>query len=97
MINVADINEYLKSIKSPYKLWTYHSVSEKIGDFVILDKFGDAILHLFRDRNTGKIFTEVWNRPPNLSDIFTYKRILSIKFKGNICNIFLLEDLRNDI
>ena len=98
MINVADINEYLKSIKSSYKIWSYNYISKRTGDFVIIDKFGDAVIHLYRDTNTGKILTSTWNKDYPDFYLFTYETIVTIKYhKEDIYRVFLVRGLRNGI
>ena len=47
-----------------------------------------------KGKNTEYLYTEVWNKAPNLSHLFKYKRVLSIKFDEDICNIFLLKGFK---
>ena len=96
MINIFDIDRYLKVNKYEYKkVWSYHALSNKNDDYVIVDKSNNAVLHLYLDKNTEYLYTEVWNKDsPNLSHLFKYKRVLSIKFDEDICNIFLLKGFK---
>lgn len=95
MINIFDIDRYLKVNKYEYKkVWSYHTLSNKNDDYVIVDKSNNAVLQLYLDKNTEYLYTEVWNKAPNLSHLFKYKRVLSIKFDEDICNIYLLEGIK---
>ena len=85
MINILDIDRYLKR----------HALTNKNDDYVIVDNSNNSVLQLYRDKNTERLYTEVWNKDsPNLSHLFKYKRILSIKFDEDICNIFLLKGFK---
>lgn len=91
MINIFDIDRYLKVNKYWYKVWSYNALTGKNDDYVIVDNSNNAVVQLYKDKNTGWLYTEIWNKDsPNLSHLFKYKRILSIKFDEDICNIFLL-------
>jgi hypothetical protein len=95
MINILDIDRYLKVNKYWYKVWSYNALSNENDDYVIVDNSNNSVLQLYQDKNTGRLYTEVWNKDfPNLSHLFKYKRVLSIKFDEDICNIFLLEGIK---
>lgn len=96
MINILDIDRYLKINKFWYKVWSYNALTGKNDDYVIVDNSNNSVLHLYKDKNTGRLYTETWNKKasPNLSHLFKYKRVLSIKFDEDICNIFLLEGIK---
>ena len=94
MISIVDIDRYLKVNKYWYRVWSYNALLGKNDYFEIVDNSNNSVLHLCPDKNTGQLYTEVWNRPPNPSHLFKYKRVLSIKFDEDICNIFLLEGFK---
>ena len=94
MINILDIDRYLKANKYWYKVWSYNALTGKNDDYVIVDNSNNAVVQLYKDKNTGWLYTEIWNKSPNLSHLFKYKRVLSIKFDEDICNIFLLEGFK---
>lgn len=95
MINILDIDRYLKVNKYWYKVWSRHALTNKDNDYVIVDNSNNSVLLLYRDKNTEWLYTEVWNKDsPNLSHLFKYKRVLSIKFDEDICNIYLLKGFK---
>ena len=91
MINIFDIDRYLKVNKYWYKVWSYNALLSKNDYFEIVDNSNSSVLHLCPDKNTKQLYVEVWNKDsPNLSHLFSYRRILSIKFDEDTLNIFLL-------
>ena len=95
MISILDINRYLVVNKYKYRVWSYNALLDKNDYFEIVDNSNNSVLHLCPDKNTKQIYTEVWNKDsPNLSHLFSYRRILSIKFDEDMLNIFLLEGFK---
>lgn len=97
MINESDIKRYFKVNRFKYALGyrVYKYISGN--SFKIVTSSNNIVLHVYLDRDTGKLFTIAWNRDsPNLSDIFNYERILSIKYQRNILSIFKIKGFIND-
>ena len=92
MFNESDIERYFKVNRFKYALG--YRVHEYISgnSFKIVTNSNNIVLHVYHDRDTEKLFTAVWNRDyPNLSDIFNYERIISIKYQRNTLNIFRIK------
>lgn len=98
MINESDIERYFKVNRFKYALgYRVRQYSSWSTGFTIVTKSNDVALHVYRDKDTENLFTVVWNRDyPNLSDIFSYERIMSIKYQLDIMNIFRIKGLIND-
>ena len=90
MINESDIERYFKVNRFKYALgYRVCQYSSRSTGFIVVTKSNDVALHVYRDKNTEKLFTATWNRDcPNLSDIFNYERIISIKQQRDILSIF---------
>lgn len=89
MINESDIERYFKVNRFKYALG--YRVHKYISgnSFKIVTSSNNIVLHVYLDRDTEKLFTATWNRDcPNLSDIFNYERIISIKQQRDILSIF---------
>lgn len=97
MINESDIERYFKVNRFKYALG--YRVHKYISgnSFKIVTSSNNIVLHVYLDRDTGKLFTATWNRDcPNLSDIFNYERIISIKQQRDILSIFKIIGFIND-
>lgn len=97
MINESDIEHYFKVNRFKYALG--YRVHKYISgnSFKIVTSSNNIVLHVYHDRDTGKLFTATWNRNcPNLSDIFNYERIISIKQQRDILSIFKIKGFKND-
>lgn len=96
MINESDIEQYFKVNRFKYALG--YRVRQYItgNSFKIVDNSNNIVLHVYHDRDTEKLFVITWNRPPNLLDIFSYERIISIKYQRNILSIFRIKGFKND-
>lgn len=92
MINESDIERYFKVNRFKYALG--YRVHKYISgnSFKIVTNSNNIVLHVYCDRDTEELFTAVWNRDsPNLSNIFNYERIMSIKQQRDILNIFKIK------
>lgn len=92
MINESDIERYFKVNRFKYALG--YRVHKYISgnSFKIVTSSNNIVLHVYHDRDTEKLFAIAWNRDyPNLSDIFNYERIISIKYQRNTLNIFRIK------
>lgn len=94
MINESDIERYFKVNRFKYALG--YRVHKYISgnSFKIVTSSNNIVLHVYHDRDTEKLFVITWNRPPNLSDIFSYERIISIKYQRNTLNIFRIKGFK---
>lgn len=94
MINESDIERYFKVNRFKYALG--YKVHKYISgnSFKIVTNSNNIVLHVYCDRDTEKLFVIAWNRPPNLSDIFSYERIISIKYQQNTLNIFRIKGFK---
>lgn len=92
MLTATDIERYFKVNRFKYALG-YKVRKYIIGNsFKIVDNSNSIVLHVYHDRDTEKLFAIAWNRDyPNLSDIFNYERIISIKYQRNTLNIFRIK------
>lgn len=90
MINESDIERYFKVNRFKYALG--YKVRKYVNSFSIVDNSNNIVLHIYRDRGTEKLFVLAWDRDyPNFSDIFSYERIISIKYQQNTLNIFRIK------
>lgn len=97
MISESYIEQYFKSNRFKYALG--YRVHKYISgnSFKIVTSSNNIVLHVYHDRDTEKLFAIAWNRDyPNLSDIFNYERIISIKYQRNTLNIFRIKGFIND-
>lgn len=95
MISESDIEHYFKVNRFKYALG--YRVHKYISgnSFKIVTSSNNIVLHVYLDRDTGKLFTATWNKDcPNLSDIFSYERIISIKYQRNTLNIFRIKGFK---
>lgn len=92
MINESDIERYFKVNRFKYALGYRYIKYISGNSFKIVTNSNNIVLHVYRDRDTEKLFTIAWNKAcPNLSDIFNYERIISIKYQRNTLNIFRIK------
>ena len=95
MINESDIERYFKVNRFKYALG--YRVHKYISgnSFKIVTSSNNIVLHVYLDRDTEKLFAIAWNKAsPNLSDIFSYERIISIKYQRNTLNIFRIKGFK---
>lgn len=91
MINESDIEQYFKVNRFKYALGYRYRKYISGNSFKIVTNSNNIVLHVYRDRDTEKLFIVALNKAPNLSDIFNYERIISIKYQRNILNIFRIK------